>query len=163
MEVTIGEHTYRTGKLDATKQFHVARRLAPVIFSLGKSISEVKELAGLTKRAEEVAEAVAQVDVAAATEAKAKEIAKDESSLGSLVQAFKPMADVIAKMSDEEVDYITGACLGVCERQQPGGWAKVRHINGRMMFEDMDMPTMLQLTITVIKENIGNFFPDPQA
>ncbi len=31
----IGEHTYRAGRLDARTQFHVVRRLAPVVSALG--------------------------------------------------------------------------------------------------------------------------------
>ena len=34
MEFTIGDHTYVAGKLDAFKQLHVSRRLAPIIPTL---------------------------------------------------------------------------------------------------------------------------------
>jgi hypothetical protein len=35
-EVTVGEHRYRIDKLDAMKQFHVARRLVPVLAAFTK-------------------------------------------------------------------------------------------------------------------------------
>lgn len=35
-EITVGEHTYTIGKLDALKQFHVARRLVPVLAAFTK-------------------------------------------------------------------------------------------------------------------------------
>lgn len=38
--------TYRIGKLDAFKQFHVARRLAPVLASLGLGVERLKEMGG---------------------------------------------------------------------------------------------------------------------
>lgn len=35
MKLTVNDVEYATGKLDAFKQFHVARRLAPVLLALG--------------------------------------------------------------------------------------------------------------------------------
>lgn len=37
MDLQIGNHSYRFGKLDAFEQFHVARRLAPAVFAMGAS------------------------------------------------------------------------------------------------------------------------------
>lgn len=39
LEFTIGEHTYRAGKLDAVSQLHIVRRLAPILTTL-KSVAE---------------------------------------------------------------------------------------------------------------------------
>lgn len=43
-EITVGEHTYTIGKMDALKQFHVARRLVPVLAAFTK-IGERVDLA----------------------------------------------------------------------------------------------------------------------
>lgn len=41
-EVQVGENTYQIGRLDARKQFHVARRLAPVLGGLAKAFGSGK-------------------------------------------------------------------------------------------------------------------------
>lgn len=78
----------------------------------------------------------------------------------SIFGALGPVAEAISKMSDEDVNYVIQSCLGVVSRQEPKGWARVQASNGHLMFEDIDMATMMQITFAVIKENLGNFFPD---
>ncbi|WP_343724939.1 phage tail assembly chaperone [Herbaspirillum huttiense] len=119
-EIKIGDHTYRIGRLDARKQFHVARRLAPV-------------LAGLSGGA-----------------AKAG---------ASLVAQLMPIADALSKMADEDVDYVLDSCLAVCQRAQQGGqFAAVTVPSGGLMFQDIDMAQMIQLTVAVIQGNMAGFF-----
>jgi len=38
MEHTIGEHTYRVGRIDALKQFHIVRRLGPIFGELAPAL-----------------------------------------------------------------------------------------------------------------------------
>ena len=40
-EIEVNSHVYLIGKLDVFKQFHVARRLAPVLAALGSSAGDV--------------------------------------------------------------------------------------------------------------------------
>jgi hypothetical protein len=42
MEFEIKSQTYRAGKLSAFQQFHVSRRLAPLLASLGGSLDEMR-------------------------------------------------------------------------------------------------------------------------
>lgn len=44
--VDIGAATYRFGKLDAMQQFHIVRRLLPILASLGVSPDMLRELGG---------------------------------------------------------------------------------------------------------------------
>lgn len=119
-EIKIGDHLYRIGRLDARKQFHVARRLAPV-------------LAGLSGGA--------------------------EKSGGGLMKQLMPIADALSKMADEDVDYVLDTCLSVCQRAQQGGqYAPVTAHNGGLMFQDIDMAQMIQLTVAVIQGNMAGFF-----
>jgi len=43
----LGEHQYHIGKLNAMKQFHITRRLAPALATVGMSVAQLKELKGL--------------------------------------------------------------------------------------------------------------------
>lgn len=42
-EITIAKNTYRIGKLNALQQFHVARRLAPVLATMGLSLRQLAD------------------------------------------------------------------------------------------------------------------------
>lgn len=135
-EITIKTEVYRIGKLNAFEQFHVARRLAPALFVLGKNF------AGIDGTAE------------------------GASMLDSLAGAIGPLAEVIARMTDDESNYVLTTCLGVCSRKQGTALAaiilerKIANPNTtsyQLMFDDIDMAVMLQLVFAVLKDNLGNF------
>ncbi len=74
------------------------------------------------------------------------------------INALQPVAEMLSKMSDEDSEYIVKSCLAVVQRKQQNGWAKVQSSNGGLMFDDINMQTMLQITFAVVKDNLGNFF-----
>lgn len=119
-DLTLSGAEYQTGKLNAMKQFHVARRLAPVLGAM----------AGM--------------------------VASDP------VKAFAPFAEAIAGMSDEDADYVLFACLDVTRRKQTTGWAPIRSGAG-LMFDDIDLPVMVQIAAAVLQENLGGFFGEALA
>lgn len=120
-EFEIAGQTYRAGKLDAFRQFHVFRRLTPVLGSMG----------GLNRAAENPMEALA------------------------------PVAQAIAGLSDADCEYVLGTCLGVVQRRQGTTWANVWNASAkRPMFDDIDLPAMLQIAVRVAEENFGGFLAD---
>lgn len=127
MQVEINKVQYRTGKMDAIKQFHVTRRLAPAIWSVSAALAVLRANGGNFS---------------------------DESA----ISAMEPVAQMMSKMSDEDSEYVIKACLAVCQKQQGDGWASVLAANGGLMFQDMDMHTLLRITTETIKENLGSFF-----
>lgn len=134
-EIEIKGLTYRVGKMDPRKQFHVARRLTPVLGAIMTHLPAAK--------------------TAANGEAETPEAPAMDDQLAVL----GPMATVVAAMPDADVDYILAACLAVCARQNPGGtgWSNIQAANGALMFSDIDMPTMLQLVWVVIQDNLSGF------
>lgn len=130
-EVQIGEDLYQIGKLAAMTQFHVVRRIGPVLASMGVSITEM---------------------------------AKEGKSLrddGDLLSIMGTVSDVVSKMADSDVEYVIYACLAVVRRRQGDRFMAV--MTGRnFQFQDIDMDKMLRLTVEVLKENLGGFFPKPQ-
>lgn len=122
--ITIGGNRYQVGKLPAIVQFHCARRIAPVLASMGVTLSKLK----------------------------AGESAGIEAFIG-------PASEVVAKMTDEDVNYVIFACLDAVKRYQGDKLARVRASGSQqIMFEDIDMAVLLQLTVAVLKENLGSFF-----
>jgi hypothetical protein len=120
MEFEINGQAYRCGKMDAFKQFHVSRRLAPVFGGLASSAS------------------------------------KDNADFSQFLQ---PIAEAVAHMLDADCDYVLQACLGVTQRKQESGWANVYNVQTKaLMFSDVDLAVMLQITAKVIQDNLGGFF-----
>lgn len=115
MDFTVNNVEYTSSRLDAKKQFHLARRLGPVLAKI-PGVSEG--------------------------------------------QIFEVIAEEIAGMSDENCDYILDNCLAVVKRRQGGDtWVPVFNQRAnRMQFDDIDMPTMLQIARHVLEENLSSFF-----
>lgn len=132
MELTLGSAEYSTRKLSAIQQFHVARRLAPLLWALGEGLVQ-------------------------ALSSGKSEISVDGVDANGLF-ALKNVADMVAQMSDADSEYVLNTCLSVVRRKQSGGWANIQASGGGLMFDDIDLQTMMQLAVTVIKENLGNFF-----
>lgn len=129
MELMLGANEYSISKLNAIQQFHVARKIAPMLWAMGK-----EALSGF-----------------------------QDSEIDGIA-ALKASADVLSQMSDQDSEYILKTCLTACRRRSGAGWAKVQADNGQMMFDDIDLPVILQLAFNVIRENLGNFLSAlPQA
>lgn len=119
-EIEYAGKKYRmTRKLDAITQFHVVRRIAPLMANLNELV------------------------------------AKDEEA--SMVEGATAVITALAKISDQDCEYVIFKCLDVVQRFNEGQWAPV--IRGsNFMFSDLDMGGLLKLTGAVIKENMASFF-----
>jgi hypothetical protein len=77
-------------------------------------------------------------------------------------QVALPIAEALAGLSDEQVNYIIIACLKVCYYKQDTGWARMTNGSGQIMNADLTLQDLLGVTVEVIKENLGGFFPGDQ-
>ena len=127
--IEINKVTYRVGKLPALAQFHVSRRLGPVIATMGIELAQLKDGMKL--------------------------------DFSDFIPLLGPITDVMAKMSDADVNYIIFTSLGVVSRQQDEAGKKFAPIttNMSLLFEDIDMPVMLRLTVEVLRDNLQGFLP----
>lgn len=126
--IEIKGSVYRMGKLNALAQFHVTRRLGPILATMGISLSKL--------------------------EAGAKGMSWDD-----FLPILEPITDVMAKMSNQDVDYVIITCLSVVSRQQGEGKFSPIMTGTNLLFEDIDMPVMLRLVVAVLQENLGGFLP----
>lgn len=141
MFITINDHGYEIGKLNAKKQFHVARKLAPLL-----------------------AHVPALMQLAATLENQGKDALKDDAALA----AVAPLGETLAALPEADCDYIINSCLGVARRQAQGGtgYCAMLTTGGEMMFADMPMTEMLGIVLHVLKVSLGDFFkgqPNPPA
>jgi len=132
-EFQIGDHTYRSGQMDARMQFHVMRRLATVLDALK--------------------------DMPRPAAPKDGEDAVVEKTEADWLEAIAPLAKAIGRMPEDDVDYVLDSCMSICERQSGNGWAKIWNMQvKRSMFSDIDMAVTLQITLRVLQESFAGFF-----
>ena len=135
-QIELGGHVYVCGRLNAMEQFHVSRKLAPVL----------PTLVPLLANAANVASVGAAMTGGAVDPAQAKELA----------ESTRPFAEALAEMSDENANFIVKTCLSVVKRQGQGAWFAVVR-NGEGMYDDMDIGVILPLVVRVITGSLGGF------
>ncbi|EMA8645471.1 phage tail assembly chaperone [Cronobacter turicensis] len=72
--------------------------------------------------------------------------------------ALPKIADALAGMSEEDTNAIIFPCLSVVSRQNGKSWAPVMS-QGALMFDDIDLMSMLQMVGRVVGDSLGNFLP----
>ncbi|WP_220676494.1 phage tail assembly chaperone [Klebsiella pasteurii] len=139
MECTINGVNYRANKLGVFDQLKVSRKLLPILAGLMSDFSSIKALLP----------ANAQLD---------------SGSLDKLEPVFNTLlpriADEVSKLSEEDTNAIIHPCLAVVVRQNGKTWAPVFR-SGELMFDDIDLFSMLQLVARVVADSLGNFLPEP--
>lgn len=175
-EVQLNGVRYAIGKLSAMQQFHVSRRIAPIIPPmipvLMKFYAELEQadvareqaranaaLAALAERAEVLEGSEGAGAPAAATPVSAGDHSRELLSMVDVIApVLQPFADALAALKDEDAEYVFGTCLSVVERRQDAGWAKVWNtIHKTSMFDDIGIDVMLPLVVRVVVANLGPF------
>lgn len=129
---------YRFGRMDAMKQFHVTRRLAPLVTRMG------------------------EVDFAALLPPKPAE--GEDVAKPNMLGKLQPIAEALSLLPDADCEYIINAAMSVVTREQGPTFVAVWHKGvGRPMFDDIDMLLMLNLTARTLMENLSGFFPAPAS
>lgn len=146
-EFVVGSHTYRSGKLDGMTQFHVLRRLTPVVAALV-----------------EARQSLVQAKVAPADGSdEGGEAPKPEASTDTLAAIAIPIAKAVGAMSDEDSEYVLNKCFAVVSRRQgteaQPTWSLLYRKGAGLMFNDLSALEMLAIAQQVIQENIGPFGP----
>lgn len=136
-EFTVNGRQYRSGMMPARTQFHVMRRMAPILPTMQSAIS-----ASMRVKAAQ--------DLGIAIPADAQEAA---------MTAGLEFIAAIGALSDENADYILDQCLAVVQVNQTefsGKWSPLRSKGGQMF--DLDMMSELEIVKEVVLENYGPFF-----
>ncbi|MBU9316538.1 hypothetical protein KTD09_16940 [Burkholderia multivorans] len=167
-EIELNGTRYAIGKLSAMQQFHVSRRIAPIIPPmipvLMKFYAELEQAdvarqqavanAALAALAEGEASSQ-EAEVPTPTVDKSRELL---SMVDAIAPVLQPFADALAGLKDEDAEYVFGTCLSVVERWQGAGWAKVWNITHKTsMFDDIGIDVMLPLVVRVVVANLGSF------
>lgn len=91
-----------------------------------------------------------------------KSAAAEGNLYHALEKTLPTVAQSLADMSEEDTNAILHPCLSVVSRQQGKGWAAI-FSQGSLMFDDLDLMTLLQLVTRVVGDSLGSFLPELPA
>ncbi|MGC4125017.1 phage tail assembly chaperone [Enterobacter sp.] len=138
MKFEIKGHAYSVAKLSVFDQLKVTRKLLPVLAGL---MTDIKSISALLP-------ADGQVNTA-----------RFDAMAPVFEKVLPRIAEEFAALSEDDTNAIIHPCLGVVARQSGTTWTPVFR-SGEMMFDDIDMMTMLQLVARVVADSLGNFLPE---
>lgn len=129
-QISVGGREFVISKMDAFKQFHVVRRLGPI---LGDIIPVAKKI-------------------------KSVDAGTEDEKFGAIAEVIKPIMDGLSKLSDEDANKVLLSLLSCVEvKQVHGNWARLV-VSDNLMIQDMDLPTMLQVAGQAFAFNLQSFF-----
>lgn len=139
-EFEVGGEKYRATKMGVLVQFHLARKIAPLMMPVAEALAS--QLGG--KLGDKL------------TADGLKDVSPDQIALFA-----GPVIDALGRMTDDEANDIIFPCLAVVQRYQTVGWQPLLATGSRsLMFEDINLQTMLQLVWQVLAANLAGFFQD---
>ncbi|MBJ9353551.1 hypothetical protein GHT41_07735 [Citrobacter koseri] len=137
MEFEIKGNEYRVAKLSVFDQLKVTRKLLPVLAGLVADFGSVRSLLP----------AGGQIDNA------------QFDTLAPVLEKVLPrIAEELSALSDDDTSAIIHPCLSVVVRKNGTLWTPVFR-SDELMFDDIDLFTMLQLVARVVADSLGNFLP----
>ena len=138
MDFEINGIKYTCVKLNAILQFHIMRRLAPLLSGLAPLASLSSAPAGAT--IDEVKHGLS-------------------SNPESLEKALAAIGGALAALSNADAEYVLHGLLAAVNRHEPHGLGQYPvAVENRIMYQDITMPEMLQLAWKAIQFNFSNFF-----
>lgn len=150
MEFEIKGVNYRANKLGVFEQLKVSRKLLPILAGLVSDFGSIKSL----------------LPASGVEELFNPEEGDKTVNLDRLEPIFNTLlpriADELSKLSEDDTNAIIHPCLAVVGRQNGKTWAPVFR-SGELMFDDIDLFSMLQLVARVVADSLGNFLPEPPA
>jgi hypothetical protein len=129
----LGGRKFKIGKLNTFKQFHIVRRIAPI---LGSMMPIMVQLQKDQKKNTQLSE---------------------EEKFEQNVALFTPILGGLSKLSDEDSEFVLLGLLSCVETQIGAGWTKVSTDN-MLMVQDLDLPQIIQIGGRVFAANFANFF-----
>lgn len=88
-----------------------------------------------------------------------KSLAAQKDSIGIMERVLPKIAQSLSDLSDDDANAIIYPCLSVAFRKQAKGWVPVFQ-SGVLAFDDLDLPSMLQIVGRVVGDSLGNFLQE---
>lgn len=129
----IGAQEFKLSKIDPFKQFHIVRRLGPILGDIIPVAQSIKNAVSGEQSEDQKFETIAK-----------------------LVQ---PILNGLSKLSDEDSNRVLLGLLSSVEMKQSpaGNWARVAR-DESLMIETLDLPVLLQAAGRAFAYNLSGFF-----
>lgn len=129
----IGGRKFKLNKIDAFKQFHIVRRVGPILADMFPAMigqSKNKDFDGMS----------------------------EDQKLDILANFITPIMQGFSKLSDDDANLVlTGLLESVEVQQSTGNWARIAS-NKMIMIQDFELPAMLQIAGRAFMFNLSGFF-----
>lgn len=137
-EFEVNGKNYRADKMDAIKQLHLVRKIGPIIAKIAPNFSGPQGME--SSGTDPVPLPGAQ-------------------SLSDVIKLIEPVLDAIHDMDDADVNYILKLTGSVTSREEaPGKWIPIWNQRaGMLQFQDITLQALVQIILTSIQENVGDF------
>ena len=132
-DFTLNGMQFKLGKIDAFRQFHIVRRIGPLLAELVDSLRTI-----------------GKVDADKMSE---------QEKLEHFSKLAAPVMQGLAKLSDADADYVLLRLLSSVEVHQEkfNSWAKVA-TDQAIAMQDLDLPILLQVAGRALMYNLSGFF-----
>lgn len=122
---------FKLNKIDVFKQFHIARRLSPILGEIMQVAPKLKNL---------------------------DESMSESEKLEAIAQIGKPIMDGFSKLSDADANLVLLGLCSAVEVHQPlsNNWARVAR-EDVLMFNELELPVLLQIAGRSFVYNLGGF------
>lgn len=134
-DFSIGDKQFKLSKVDPFKQFHIVRRLGPILGDI----------------------------IPIAQKVRAMQIGDSEKSesqkFEELALLVTPIMAGLAKLSDEDADLVLLGLLAAVEMHQvqSNSWARVV-VGKSLMLQDLGLPELMQIAGRAFAYNLAGFF-----
>lgn len=134
-EFEVGGKRFQLNKINAFKQFHIVRRIGPILADLLPALKDVQNVIG-----------------------KGASIS-EEKKFDEFAKIAAPLMTGLSKLSDSDSERVLYGLLSSVEVYQKefGNWAKVS-TDTMLMMQDLELPVLLQLAGRAFAYNLTGFF-----
>lgn len=129
----IGGRKFKLRKMNVFKQFHVVRRISPILADLLPAIGDLQKTSSANSGKSET------------------------EKFEETIKVLTPVLTGFSKLSDQDSEFLLYALLASAEVQLNGAWAKVS-TDSMLMVQDMELPTLLQIAGHAFMYNLSGFF-----
>lgn len=131
----LGGRQFKLNKIDPFKQFHVARRMGPILVDLLPALRDAGGMTSVQKLAE----------------------IPETEKLNLVGKILSPIISGMSKLSDEDADRVLLDLLSAVEMQQPtGNWARVAS-DSLLMIQDFELADLLNIAGRSFVFNLSRF------
>lgn len=132
----VANRKFTVRKVDAIKQFHIVRRIGPLLTGMLSKSQKLQKVGSMKKF----------------------EALPEDEKFAIVADLVVPIMNGLSQMSDEDSECVLFGLLSAAEVQQAAGnWAPV--VSGStLMFQDMDLPVLVQVAARAFMHNLSGFF-----